>query len=46
MVLDQKYITKAEFQNVYNYAGHTRAVIRGFTNDLTSCEKSPPALNS
>ena len=31
MALDQRYITKAEFQDVYDHAGRTRAAIRGFT---------------
>jgi four helix bundle protein len=31
VALDQRYITKAEFQEVYDYAGRTRAAIRGFT---------------
>ena len=29
VALDLQYITKAEFQNVYDHAGRTRAVIRG-----------------
>ena len=28
--LDQQYITNAEFQDVYEHAGRTRAAIRGF----------------
>ena len=40
MALDQQYITKAEFQNVYEHAGRTRAAIRGFINYLKSYEKS------
>ena len=31
MALDQQYITKAEFQNVYDHTGRTRAAIHGFT---------------
>ena len=31
VALDQEYIAKAEFQEVYDYAGRTRATIRGFT---------------
>jgi four helix bundle protein len=34
MALDQKYISKAEFQDVYNHAGQTRAAIRGFVKYL------------
>jgi four helix bundle protein len=30
VALDQQYITKAEFQDVYDHAGRTRAAIRGF----------------
>ncbi len=37
--LDQQYITKAEFQNVYNFTGRTRAAIRGFINYLVSYKK-------
>ena len=32
--LDQEYITKAEFQDVYDHAGRTRAAIRGFIKYL------------
>ena len=45
MALDQQYITKAEFQNVYEHAGRTRAAIRGFINYLTSYEKSRSTQN-
>ncbi len=38
VALDQKYITKAEFQDVYDHAGRTRAAIRGFINYLTTYE--------
>ncbi len=34
MALDQHYITKTEFQDVYDHAGRTRSVIRGFINYL------------
>jgi four helix bundle protein len=34
--LDQQYITKAEFQNVYDFTGRTRAAIRGFIKYLVS----------
>ena len=30
VALDQQYMTSAEFQNVYDHAGRTRATIRGF----------------
>ncbi len=39
VALDQQYITKAEFQNVYDFAGRTRAAIRGFINYLVSYKK-------
>ncbi len=39
MGIDQQYITKSEFQNVYEHAGRTRAAIRGFINYLISYEK-------
>ena len=39
VALDQNYITEAEFQDVYDYAGCTRATIRGFINYLTAYEK-------
>ena len=31
VALDQQYITNAEFQDVYDHTGRTRAAIRGFT---------------
>jgi len=45
MAMDQQYITEAEFQNVYEHAGRTRAAIRGFINYLTNYEKSRSTLN-
>ncbi len=39
VALDQQYITKAEFNDVYDHAGRTRAVIRGFIKYLTAYEK-------
>ena len=39
MALDQQYITKAEFQDVYDHAGRTRATIRGFIKYLLSFEQ-------
>ena len=32
VALDQRYITNAAFQDVYDHAGRTRAAIRGFIN--------------
>jgi four helix bundle protein len=40
MALDQQYIEKAEFQDVYDHAGRTRAAIRGFIKYLMAYEKS------
>ena len=34
MALDQQYITDAEFEDVYDHAGRTRATIRGFIKYL------------
>jgi len=34
VALDQQYITKTEFQDVYDHAGRTRATIRGFIKYL------------
>ena len=34
VALDQHYITEAEFQDVYDHAGRTRAAIRGFIKYL------------
>jgi len=39
VALDQQYITKAEFQDVYDHAGRTRAAIRGFIKYLISYEQ-------
>ena len=39
MALDQQYITKAEFNDVYDHAGRTRATIRGFIKYLLSYEQ-------
>jgi four helix bundle protein len=39
MAMDQQYITKAEFQDVYDHAGRTRATIRGFIKYLLSYEQ-------
>ncbi len=34
VTLDLQYITKAEFQDVYDHAGRTRSTIRGFIKYL------------
>ncbi len=39
MALDQQYITKTEFKNVYDHTGRTRAAIRGFINYLKKYEE-------
>ena len=39
MALDQQYITDAEFEDVYDHAGRTRAAIRGFINYLVAYEQ-------
>jgi len=36
VALDQQYITKEDFQDVYDSAGRTRAAIRGFIKYLVS----------
>jgi len=39
VALDQEYITEADFQDVYDYAGRTRAAIRGFIKYLLAYEQ-------
>ena len=39
VALDQQYITRTEFQDVYDHAGRTRAAIRGFIKYLISYER-------
>jgi four helix bundle protein len=39
VALDQQYITNAEFQDVYDHAGRTRAAIRGFIKYLIDYEQ-------
>ena len=39
MALDQQYITDAEFEDVYDHAGRTRATIRGFIKYLVAYEQ-------
>jgi len=40
VALDQDYITQAEFQDVYDHAGRTRATIRGFIKYLLAYEQN------
>jgi four helix bundle protein len=40
VALDQEYITDAEFQDVYDHAGRTRAAIRGFIKYLITYEQN------
>jgi len=40
VALDQQYITKTEFQDVYDHAGRTRAVIRGFIKYLQTYQQN------
>ncbi|UCG66254.1 MAG: four helix bundle protein [Deltaproteobacteria bacterium] len=39
VALDQQYITKTEFQDVFDHAGRTRAAIRGFIKYLLAYEQ-------
>ena len=39
VAVDQQYITRADFQDVYDHAGRTRAAIRGFIKYLLSYEQ-------
>ena len=39
VALDQQYITAAEFQDVYDHAGRTRAAVRGFIKYLISYQR-------
>ena len=39
VALDQQYITEAEFQDVYDHAGRTRAAIHGFIKYLMAYEQ-------
>ena len=39
VALDQQYITKSEFQDVYDHAGRARAAIRGFIKYLMAYER-------
>jgi len=40
VAMDQEYIVKDEFQDVYDHAGRTRAAIRGFIKYLLSYEQN------
>ena len=40
VALDQKYITNAEFKDLYDHAGRTRAAIRGFIKYLLAYEEN------
>ena len=40
VALDQQYITKDDFQDVYNHAGCNRTAIRGFIKYLTVYKQS------
>ena len=42
VAFDQQYISNAEFQDVYDHAGRTRAAIRGFVKYLLSYKQSQP----
>ncbi len=39
VAVDQQYIVNAEFHDVYDHAGHTRAAIRGFIKYLITYEQ-------
>lgn len=39
VAVDEQYVTAAEFRDVYDHAGRTRAAIRGFINYLTGYKK-------
>jgi len=42
VAIDQQYITKAEFHDVYDHAGRTRAAIRGFITYLVAYGQNQP----
>jgi four helix bundle protein len=42
VALDNQYITKEEFEDVYDHAGRTRAAIRGFIKYLLAYDKEQP----
>ena len=39
VALDEQYISEAEFKDVYDQAGRTRAAVRGFINYLKAYEE-------
>jgi four helix bundle protein len=39
VALDQKYISKTEFKDVYDHASQTRMAIRGFIKYLVACNQ-------
>ncbi len=41
VALDQKYITDAEYEDSYDFAGRTRAVIRGLIKYLLAYKQEP-----
>lgn len=45
VALDQQYVTQAEFQDVYDHAGRTRATIRGFIKYLLVYEQDKRTNN-
>jgi len=51
VAVDQQYITQADFQDVFDHAGRTRAAIRGFIKYLLTYEQgrqksNPEPLNA
>jgi len=46
MALDLQYITDAEFEDVYDHAGRTRATIRGFISYLAAYEQDQQKKSS
>lgn len=46
VAMDQLYITKAEFQDVYDHAGRTRATIRGFIKYLLNYKQDQKKNNN
>ena len=42
VALDQQYVTRQEFQDVYDHAGRTRAATRGFIKYLQTMSKVNP----
>jgi four helix bundle protein len=46
VAMDQQYITKAEFQDVYDHAGRTRATIRGLIKYLLNYKQDQKKNNN